>query len=101
MLLSGSLALFLVDAIIVAIHEPVRLLFVVETTAEAMQKIIKRDETIGRPIRNGWVHLAVLDPGTNRLQLYQAGRFRDYRPQSRRLPRAPTSAPMIRPPLLA
>ena len=38
------------------------LLFVIETTPEAMLGIMDRNEGIGRLCRNGWVRLAVLDP---------------------------------------
>ena len=46
----------------VEIHEPMRILFVVETTPEAMLGIMARDPAIGRLVRNGWVQLATLDP---------------------------------------
>ena len=48
----------------VEIHEPVRSLFIIETTPEAMLRIMDRNAGIGRLCRNGWVQLAVLDPET-------------------------------------
>ena len=66
----------------VEIHEPVRLLIIIETTPEAMLRILDRNEGIGRLCRNGWVHLAVLHPETREISVYQNGRFQDYQPQA-------------------
>ena len=46
----------------VEIHEPMRILFVVETTPEIMLGIIAREPAIGRLVQNAWVQLATLDP---------------------------------------
>jgi uncharacterized protein YbcC (UPF0753/DUF2309 family) len=80
----------------VEIHEPVRLLIVVETTPEAMLRIMDRDVVIGRLVRNGWVQMAVLDPDANRLQLFQGGEFVPYRPLADRLPTADSSVDWYR-----
>src|SRR5262249_45006366 len=48
----------------VEIHEPVRLLFVIETTPEAVLRIIGQNGAIGRLVHNCWVQLAVQDPNT-------------------------------------
>ncbi len=75
----------------VEIHEPVRLLFVIETTPDAMLEIIERNEGIARLVRGGWVQLATLDPASDDLHLYSNGRFVDYRPKNNELPAKPTS----------
>jgi uncharacterized protein YbcC (UPF0753/DUF2309 family) len=75
----------------VEIHEPVRLLFVIETTAEAMLMIMERNELVGRILRNGWVQLAVLDPNSSEIHVYRGGRFVPYRPEARSLPQAASS----------
>jgi uncharacterized protein YbcC (UPF0753/DUF2309 family) len=75
----------------VEIHDPVRLLFVIETTAEKMLSIMDRHPAIGQPIRNGWVQLAILDPHSPAIQMFQEGEFHDYVPQATRLPHAATS----------
>lgn len=80
----------------VEIHEPMRLLFVVETTPEAMLRIMARNEEVGRLIRNGWVQLALLDPDSNRLQVFQSGAFVPYRPAATQLPRATSSVDWYR-----
>jgi uncharacterized protein YbcC (UPF0753/DUF2309 family) len=80
----------------VEIHEPVRLLFVVETTPDALLRVMARDAAIGRLVRNAWVQLAVLDPGSNRLQVFEAGGFVPYRPTADRLPAAASSVDWYR-----
>jgi uncharacterized protein YbcC (UPF0753/DUF2309 family) len=75
----------------VEIHEPVRQLFIVETTPEVMLGIMDREETIGQMVLNGWVHLAVLDSESPAIEVYRDGGFRPYAPQADRLPRAASS----------
>ncbi len=75
----------------VEIHEPVRQLFVVETTTEMMLRMMERNEGISRLCRNGWVLLAVLDPELREIQVFEGGAFRPYRPQATVLPRAGSS----------
>jgi uncharacterized protein YbcC (UPF0753/DUF2309 family) len=58
------------------IHEPMRLLFVIETTPDSILSIMKRNETVGRILGNGWAQLAILNPKTNELCFYDEGRFR-------------------------
>jgi uncharacterized protein len=71
----------------VEIHEPVRLLFIIETTPEKMTRIMDRNEGIGRLIRNGWVQLATLDPDSARIHLFRHGRFELYQPESTEVPK--------------
>jgi uncharacterized protein YbcC (UPF0753/DUF2309 family) len=80
----------------VEIHEPVRILFVVETTPETMLAILGRDPGIGRLCRNDWVRLALLDPRSERVSVYQDGAFRTYEPEATALPRAASSADWYR-----
>jgi uncharacterized protein YbcC (UPF0753/DUF2309 family) len=80
----------------VEIHEPVRLLNVIETTPEAMLQVLQRNESIGKLCRNGWVHLAVLHPATRQISLYHNGRFHDYHPQTSSLPVAASSVDWYR-----
>jgi uncharacterized protein YbcC (UPF0753/DUF2309 family) len=80
----------------VEIHEPVRLLMVIETTPEAMTRVMDRNEGIGRLCRNGWVLLSVLDPDTRELRLFRDGAFQPYEPQATVLPRAASSVDWYR-----
>jgi uncharacterized protein YbcC (UPF0753/DUF2309 family) len=80
----------------VEIHEPVRLLFIIETTCEAMLRIMDRNPAIGRLCRNRWVRLAVLDPASNAVSVFQGGEFRSYQPQAAVLPKASSSVDWYR-----
>ena len=39
-------------------HEPVRILFIIESTTQLMLRMINRNQVVGRLCRNGWVRLA-------------------------------------------
>ena len=49
----------------VEIHEPVRLTMVVECQVETLQRIIRDNPMLDRLIRNRWVFVACLDPGSS------------------------------------
>ena len=68
------------------IHEPMRILFVLETTPHAILSIMDRNPVIAQLVRNDWVQLATLDATTSRLQVYRNGRFEPYRPRTSSLP---------------
>ncbi len=80
----------------VEIHEPVRILFVVEARPETMLRVMDRDPGIARLCRNEWVRLAVLDPDSPEIQVFRDGAFHAYRPQSADLPRAASSVDWYR-----
>lgn len=73
------------------IHEPVRILFIIETTAAAMLKIMDDNPAIAKICRNQWSQLAVLDPRTNRLQTFVNGCFVDYEPSKADVPASESS----------
>ena len=75
----------------VEIHEPVRLLFVIEATPAAMLRIIERNEGIARLVHGNWVQLATFDAATTEIQLFSNGRFAPYRPKSDELPEVASS----------
>lgn len=70
----------------VEIHEPLRIMFVIETTPAAMLSIIERNPVISRLVRNQWVQLAVLQSDPVRIELYNDGRFEPYKVESTELP---------------
>ena len=80
----------------VEIHEPVRLLTVIETTPEVMRKVLDRNPGIARLVRNAWVYLALLDPHAPRITVYRDGSFIDYEPRAEELPRAASSVDWYR-----
>jgi hypothetical protein len=80
----------------VEIHEPVRLLFVIETSPADMQRIMDRNESIARLVEGGWVQLATFDPDTAEVQLYRDGKFELYEVESGELPQVARSADWYR-----
>jgi len=80
----------------VEIHEPVRSLFLIETTPEAMLGIMDHNQGIGRLCRNGWIRLTVLHPETRAIHVFEDGEFRPYRPRSSVLPKAASSVEWYR-----
>ncbi len=75
----------------VEIHEPMRILFVVETSPDAMMGVIAADETISRLLRNAWVQLATIDPASSTVHLFRDGGFVPYEPKAVDLPVASSS----------
>ncbi|MCC9603260.1 DUF2309 domain-containing protein [Stieleria sp. JC731] len=69
----------------VEIHEPMRILFVIETTREVMKRIIKDNEGISRLVNGNWVQLAVFDPDQGRMYRYVRGEFVLYAPHDREI----------------
>jgi uncharacterized protein YbcC (UPF0753/DUF2309 family) len=80
----------------VEIHEPVRAVFIIETTPAAMIDIMARNEGIGKLCRNGWIQLAVLHPETRQISVYQDGTFEKYETQAGTLPQAVSSVEWYR-----
>jgi uncharacterized protein YbcC (UPF0753/DUF2309 family) len=80
----------------VEIHEPVRLLFIIETTPQKLDALLDRNPAIGRLCRNGWVQVATLSPASNDIHVLKNGRFEPYRPESSHLPSAPSSVEWYR-----
>ena len=75
----------------VEIHEPVRLLFIIETTPDGIRQIMDRDPLVGKILRNGWSQLALLNPNSNEILVYRQGEFYPYEPDITELPQAASS----------
>jgi uncharacterized protein YbcC (UPF0753/DUF2309 family) len=80
----------------IEIHEPLRLLFVIESTPQALLEIMERNAGIANWIRNRWVQLAVLDPHSAQIHVFRKGEFHPYRPESKRLPEVESSVDWYR-----
>ncbi|MBL4886359.1 MAG: DUF2309 family protein, partial [Planctomycetaceae bacterium] len=72
-------------------HEPMRILFVIETTPEKMLGVISENPTIDRFVRNEWVQLATLDPDSSTIHLFHKGEFQLYDLESTTLPQVHSS----------
>ncbi|MEX0586822.1 MAG: putative inorganic carbon transporter subunit DabA, partial [Pirellulales bacterium] len=75
----------------VEIHEPVRILFVIETSPDAMQRLISTEEAFRLLVEHQWVQMAVIDPNSAELHVYRQGGFEPYVPESSELPTASSS----------
>ena len=75
----------------VEIHEPVRLLAVVETKLETLDKIIKRLPQLLPWVANGWIKLALLDPDSQAILMFDRGEWVPYKEATPGIPRVPES----------
>ncbi len=75
----------------VELHEPVRLLLIIETTPEIISRLASENPAIGRLVKNRWVQLSLLDPDSSQIQVYQNGVFSPYEPESEDLAIVPSS----------
>ncbi|MCB9869525.1 MAG: DUF2309 domain-containing protein [Planctomycetes bacterium] len=80
----------------VEIHEPVRLLAIVETEPERLARILDQQPGMKAFVDNGWIQLVAWSPTDDRLWEYSAGAFHDYQPESRLLPVVASSATFYR-----
>jgi hypothetical protein len=70
----------------VEIHEPVRLLIVIDATPAAILAAADRVPAVKRLVVNGWVQLVAWDPDGGGLAVFEEGGFRPYLPESGTLP---------------
>lgn len=59
----------------VEIHEPVRILFVVETTPERLMKTILANKELKEFVVNRWIRIATMDPEDGHIEIYRDGTF--------------------------
>ena len=64
----------------VEIHDPIRLLMVVEQVPSLVLELIQANPAIAEWINNFWVHLVVIDPESGDLLRLVDGRFISYQP---------------------
>ena len=62
------------------VHDPVRLLLIVEHFPEVVLKTIQKAEETYEWFINDWVKLVSIHPGTKELQVFEGGHFRPYEP---------------------
>ncbi|MEQ1829660.1 MAG: putative inorganic carbon transporter subunit DabA, partial [Pirellula sp.] len=76
----------------VEVHEPVRLLFVIEATVDTCLSILERNAAIKTMVANAWVQLALMDPTTGQISVYANGTFEPHEGDGLPLPLARSSA---------
>jgi uncharacterized protein YbcC (UPF0753/DUF2309 family) len=80
----------------VEIHEPVRILFVIEAQPQAILRVLDRNPAMHRLVSNGWVQMASLDPHSSKMFLFRKGRFEEYWPEVSDLPTISSSVEWFR-----
>ncbi|MCB1226350.1 MAG: DUF2309 domain-containing protein [Verrucomicrobiales bacterium] len=75
----------------VEIHEPVRILFVVETTPERVLASIRANPQLDEFLTNRWIRLATQDPDTGVIHICRDGVFEKLEGDEEPLPVAPSS----------
>ena len=75
----------------VEIHEPVRILFVVETTPGRLEKVMETNIALKRLIENRWIRMATIDPASACVHVYRDRGFEEFHGDLERLPVALSS----------
>src|SRR5262249_15085433 len=76
----------------VEIHEPVRILFVVETTPERLNGVIDASASLRQLVENRWFRLATIDPDSGTVHVRRDNGFELFDGPLERLPVAFSSA---------
>ncbi|MFN7994480.1 MAG: DUF2309 domain-containing protein [Bryobacteraceae bacterium] len=76
----------------VEIHEPMRMLFVVETTPERLAKVIAANPSLNGLVQNRWIRFATIDPESGRVYVRPDTGFEEFDSLVERLPVAFSSA---------
>lgn len=69
----------------IEVHDPVRLLVIVEHSPEAVMKAITITPEIYEWYKNEWVHIIALHPETNKFHYFKNGEFVEYTPLTKEL----------------
>lgn len=75
----------------VEIHEPVRILFVIETTPKRLERVIEASISLKQLVGNRWIRLATIDPDSGRVHVRRDDGFEEFTEALERLPVALTS----------
>ena len=79
----------------IEIHEPVRLLVIVEATPERLLEIAGRQAEVRELVVNRWVQLVSLDPDSGAMHVFTDQGFVPYTPNPVELPGAPQLARLL------
>lgn len=76
----------------VEIHEPVRLLMVVEAAPDRVMAILRAHPSLARLVTNGWIRLVAWTPDTAAMHEFRNSGFQPYAPEATRFPVVKRSA---------
>lgn len=79
----------------IEVHDPVRILFIVEHYPEVVLQVINRAPETYEWFGNEWVHLAVVHPETGAISLFRKGSFEPYKPLLQELPAVADLTPLL------
>ena len=80
----------------VEIHEPVRILFVIETTPQRLMKVVHANAALKQLVENRWIRIATIDPESGRVHVLRSAGFEEFDRPLERLPVALSSAEWYR-----
>lgn len=63
----------------VEVHEPVRLLLIVENTPQNVMDAVRRSPVVTELVENRWIRLAAMNPADGAIHVYRAGIFEPLR----------------------
>jgi uncharacterized protein len=64
----------------IEVHDPIRLLMVIEQEATIVLDVIQRNNATYEWIKNGWVMMATIDPNTSEISVFEDGKMVSYSP---------------------
>lgn len=70
----------------IEVHDPVRLLMIVEHYPEVVKKVIQANPALYEWFDNEWIHLVALHPEKKALYVFKKGAFVPYNPLTTKLP---------------
>lgn len=70
----------------VEVHDPVRLLMVVEHYPEVVKKVIESKPDLYEWFSNEWIHLVAFHPDEKKMYVFEEGEFAPYTPLTKKLP---------------
>lgn len=70
----------------IEIHDPIRLLIIVEHFPEVVLKVIQSNSSTYEWVKNEWVNLVVYHPVENNFKRFNQGNFEDYFPHKEAIP---------------
>jgi uncharacterized protein YbcC (UPF0753/DUF2309 family) len=79
----------------IEVHDPVRLLIIVEHFPEVVLKTIQKAPDMYEWFINEWVHLATINPETKELSVFQDGNFTPYQPLTKKIETVEDITPVL------
>jgi uncharacterized protein YbcC (UPF0753/DUF2309 family) len=67
----------------IEVHDPLRLMVIVEHYPEVVLNAIRRNSATYEWFKNEWVRLAVVNPETKKISVYENDEFKSYEPQTK------------------